>query len=339
MEIKPNTTAGWVTGKLPSELAPNAARSVLLFGPDQGGVFEFARLAAGDGDRERVDAKSMDPTDVAASLGSGSLFGGATTVVLDGAGDAQLKKIEEVLEAPFADGARLIVIAGDLKASSKLRKLYQSGKGLVGVPLYALREREIQSFATQYFKSQGLGVQSDARQGLTERLSGDRALAARSCEIVALHAIGRGSKDVALYDVRAVLDAVDEDGLNAPMDHALAANPSAAAKALQLRLASGENFVALLRIFAGRVFRMRDMLATGLSPRDAVAKAKPPIFWAEKETVTRMLSGLSLWKMDRILTMLDRTEYLIIEQGVPANAALSTMILEIAHHKGWKEKP
>lgn len=337
MEVKPQATSGWVPGRMPPELAPDAARSVLLFGPDQGGVFEFARLAAGDGDRERVDAKSMDPQDVMGSLGSGSLFGGATTVVIDGAGDAQLTKIQSILDAPFADGARLIVVAGDLKTSSKLRKFYQSGTDLVGAPFYMLREREIQSLAQQYFKSQGLGIEADARTGLTDRLSGDRALAARSCEVVALHSIGRGAKQVGLLDVRAVLDTVDEDGLNAPMDHALSANPAAAAKALHMRLSSGENFVALLRIFAGRAFRMRDLLASGLSPRDAVAKARPPIFWTEKDAVTRMLSGLTIWKMDRVLKMLDRTEYQIIEKGVPASVALNIMILEIAHHKGWKE--
>ncbi len=337
MELKPKTTSGWIPGVLPRELASGAARAILLFGPDQGGIFEFARLAAGTDQRERMDVKSTEPADIMASLGSGSLFGGANTVILDGAADAQLKKIEAVLAAPFADGARLIVIAGDLKASSKLRKLFQSGKDLLGVPLYTLRAGEIQSFAAQHFKAQGLGLEQDARQGLSERLSGDRALAARACEVVALHAIGHGRKSVTLADVRAVLDTVDEDGMTAPFDHAVSGNPAAAAKALHIRLTSGENFVGMLRIFASRAFRMRDMLTSGLSASEAVEKARPPVFWSEKAAMKQMISGLSLSKIDRILRMIDRAEHQVIEQGISPDAALGSMIVQIAHHKSWKD--
>jgi len=337
MELKPNTTANWVPGVMPRELAPGGARAILFFGPDQGGIFEFARLAAGDGDRERMDIKTAEIPDIMASLGSGSLFGGATTVILDGAGDAQLKKIEAVLEAPFSEEARLIVLAGELKATSKLRKRFQSGDGLLGVPLYAMRANEIQSFAAQHFKTDGLGVESDARQGLADRLSGDRALAARACEIVALHAQGQGRTKVTLADVKAVLDTVDEDGMTAPFDHAISGKPAAAAKALHIRMSSGENFIGLLRAFAGRAFRMRDMLASGHSVSEAVEKARPPVFWAEKAAMKKMLGGLSVWKIDRILKLIDQTEYRIIEQGISADAALGSMIVQIAHHQGWKE--
>jgi DNA polymerase-3 subunit delta len=336
MEIKPKTTASWVPGTLPRDLAPGGARAILFFGPDQGGIFEFARLAAGTGDRERMDAKSTDASEIISALGSASLFGGASTVVLDGAGDAQFKKIETILQAPFSDGARLIVLAGDLKASSKLRKMFQAGKDLLGVPLYAMRLNEIQAFATSHLKAQGLGLEADARHGLAERLSGDRALAARACEIVALHAIGKGRSKVALADVKAVLDTVDEDGLTAPFDHAIKGDAPAAARALHVRLASGENFIGMLRAFSNRAFRMRAMLASGLPASEAVEKARPPVFWAEKAAMKQMIGGLSLAKIDRILRMIDKAEYQIIEQGISPEATLGSMIVQISYHKGWK---
>lgn len=336
MEIKPRTSSGWTIGSVPSELANSKARSILFFGPDQGGVFEFAASCTQGVDKERIDAKEIDPGHIASLLGSGSLFGGATSVVIDGASDQHLKSIQAILEAPFVDGARMIVLAGDLKASSKLRKHYQSQDDLIGVPLYTLRDNEIQSFATQYFKSQGLSLDPQARTAIGQRLSGDRALAARACEVVALHALGRDAGSVGSVDVQAVLDTVDEDALNAPIDHALKGDPAAAVKALRLRLASGENFVAMLRFFSARLHRFRDLAASGLSPRDAVAKARPPIFWTEKDMITRMLATLSVAKIDRMLERLDRTEHQIIEEGVAAEITLGQMLIEFAHHKGWR---
>jgi len=337
MELKSTAAASWTSGVLPGDIAAKSARSVLLFGPDQGGIFEFARLAAGNGDRERIDARSMNAAAIKSSLGSGSLFGGATTVVIDGVADTDTKTIEEILAAPFADDARLILTGGDLKPASRLRKLYQGRKDCVSAPLYTLRPNELQIYASQFFRTRNLGLDSDARNGLSQRLSGDRALAARSCEIVALHAQGRGSNTVSMTDVKAVLDTVDEDAMNAPMDHALRGDAAAAARALQIRIASGESFVALLRIFTSRAFRIREMLASGLSSREAVAKARPPVFWAEKDAVIRILSGLTPVKIDRILGLLDRTEHRIIEQGVPIAPAMGQMILEIAGHKTWKD--
>ena len=336
MELKPQTISQWAPTALPAPLAPDAARAVLLFGPDQGGVFEFGRLAAGTGDCERMDARSFDIHDALSALGSGALFGGGTTIVLDGATDTQAAKIDTLLEAPFAPGARLIVLAGDLKATSKLRKRFQGGSDLIGVPLYLMRDAELLNFAKAHLRAAGFTLEAEAARALGQRLSGDRALAARACEIIALHAEGAGRKTISLADIRIMLDPVDEDGMVAPLDHALAGQPGPAAAALQSRLAGGESFVALLRVFAQRCHRLREMLSSGLSPREAVAKAKPPVFWTERDRTIQLLSKLTIARLDRMLEMFDRIEYRIIEQGVPEATAMGMLLIEISHHSAWK---
>lgn len=339
MELKPQETSAWVTGQLPAALAPGGqARAILLFGPDQGGVFEFARLAArASGDVETYPASDVDAGSVISSLSAGSLFGGATSVRLDGADDRQVARIEAILEAPFADGARLIITAGEIKPASKLRKLFAGRKDCVSAPLYLMRDRDIQSFAANFFRAEDLGLDRAASNELTTRLSGDRATAARSCEVVALHAQGRGSDKIEIADIRAVLDTVDEDGLQAPFDLALDGQTAQASTACSRRLASGESFVGLLRIFAMRAQKLRGLMEAGLSPRAAVDKAKPPIFWAEKDLVVRLLGKLSLAKVDRVLEMIDATERRIIEDRIPAEAAMPALLLDISRHAAWKD--
>ena len=339
MELKPQETSAWVTGQLPAALAPGGqARALLLFGPDQGGVFEFARLAArASGDVETYPASDVDAGSVISSLSAGSLFGGATSVRLDGADDRQVARLEAILEAPFADGARLIVTAGEIKPASKLRKLFSSRKDCIAAPLYMMRERDIQSFAANFFRAEGLDLDRQATLELLARLSGDRAAAARSCEIVALHTRGREAKKVEALDIRAVLDAVDEDGLQAPFDFALDGRTADASTSCSRRLAAGESFVGLLRIFAMRAQKLRGLMEAGLSPRAAVDKAKPPIFWAEKDLVIRLLGKLNLAKMDRILEMIDATERRIIEDRIPADAAMPALLLDISRHTTWKD--
>lgn len=335
MELAPRITAGWTPAETPHEIAPGGARSLLFFGPDEGGLFEYARLAS-PGDKERFDARSADPSEVISILGSASLFGGASTVVLDNAGEAQRPKIEAILAADFTEGARLIVMAGDLKTSSKLRKLYKDRGDLTGVPLYHMRAGEIGNFAQKFFRAEGLRVARDAGPALVERLSGDRAQATRACEIVALHARGKARDEVTIDDVRAMLDTVDEASLTAPLDQALIGAPGPALAALQVRLDNGEAAIKMLRFFATRILRLQDLLASGLSPKDAVSKAKPPIFWADRDQMVRMVAALDPDKIARILRIIDRTEFTMVERGTPGLPAMSALIIEIAHHKHWK---
>lgn len=336
MELPARTTSGWITSQTPREIAPGTTRSLLFFGPDRGGLVEFARKAAGTGEREQFDITRTNPDTIISSLSSESLFGGAGTVILYNAGDGQHQKIEKILSGPFCDGARLIVLAGELKPASKLRKLYKDNPDIMGVPLYTMRAGEIGKFARSFFRAHGFGLSRDAEPALASRLSGDRGQATRACETVLLHALGKGHEQVAANDVRAILDTVDEEGLTAPIDHALLEDAGSALAALQVRLNSGDSAIRMLRVFATRIHRIRELLATGLSPGDAVARAKPPVFWAERDLMARLVSALTPAKARRLTCLIDRTEYTIIERGTPDLPGMSALLLDIAHHATWK---
>jgi len=338
MELKPAETSSWIPGILPASIETSRAKAILLFGPDQGGVFEFARLAGRQGgDVEIFSAADAEVSSVVSSLSAGSLFGGATSVRLDGADDRHVKRIEDILETPFSDGARLVVSGGDLKPSSKLRKLFAQRKDCLSAPLYMMKDRDLGRFATGLFRSHGMTLSAEAGGQIAAHLSGDRATAARSCEVVALHAMGRNATSVERIDIQAVLESVDEDGIVAPFDLALDGKAGPASAACTRRLMGGESFVGMLRIFAMRAFRLRALLEGGQSPRAAVEKAKPPIFWTERDLVVRLLGKLSVAKMDRILELLDQAERRIIEERIAPEAALPALMLDIARHGAWKD--
>jgi len=338
MEIDARTTSGWRPGTLPPALANPAVTAILLFGPDQGGVFEIALAAArAGGNHTRHDAKTADFAAIDTALGSGTLFGGGTSILLDGASDAQAARIAPLLDRPYAEATRLVVTAGELPKSSRLRKLFAASKTAVAAPLYMMGARDIESAARDIIRNQGLGLAAGARVELGQRLSGDRALAARACEVAALHAAGRGSETVEAADLAAILDLCDEEDLSAPLEHALLGETIAALRGLHLRLARGESFVAMLRFYSARIFRLHGLLETGLPPRDAVARARPPIFWTEKDKFIRMLGALSIAKLDRMIALIDAAECNIIEKGLRESTVLGSLLLEIAQHKSWKE--
>lgn len=329
MELKASALSKWAPGKPARPIIPDNARCVLLFGPDEGGMLEFFRSLSHGGCIHRYDANKLDVAEISARLGARSLFADPVIVVIDGATEKTLKSIEAIATTNFASDAMLVVKAGDINKSSKLRKYFAAANSHVSVPFYLLREREILQCATQVVGQMNLRLARDVESCAGHYLSGDRAQLARDCEVIALHALGRSSACVEISDLRAVLDDIDESGYSAPLDNVLEGDLVNALRLAHLRLASGEGFVPMLRSFSSRLLRLRAMLETGLSPDQAVSKARPPVFWSEQPRVRAMLGKLDLPKIDAILHQVDRCEFHIIEQGARVDGAITHMLCAI----------
>ena len=112
--------------------------------------------------------------------------------------------------------------------------------------------------------------------------------------------------------------------------------------AARRRLDAGESFVAMLRTWSARAFRLRALREAvegprPISARDAVAKAKPPVFWAERDRMTRLAGAVTAAKLDRVIEMIDRAEHRIIEQRIPEQNALAALLIDVSRHASWKD--
>lgn len=328
MELKPNQLGSWTRNSPPGAMADSPA--CLVFGPDTGGVTDLClSLLQGD---ERVTLEGNDITRdaIASHTETLSLFGGGTTVLVRGATDKQVKEIEPILASGINPGAKLIVQAGNLKGTSKLKKIFASNKDACCVTLYAMRGREISDFVSAVAAELGCSVDRQAQVLISSEVSGDRAMAARTAEILCLHAMGCDRTTITREDVMNVCRGIDESDLSAPLDLALQGNLGASLEALDDKLHRGENPIALMRIFSYRINRFLALAQSGLQPSTAVAKAKPPIFWAEKDMFLKVLSRHDTPSLQKVLVMLDRAEHRMIECGAPAAVVLPDMLLTIS---------
>lgn len=327
MELKPADMAGWTPQNPPAKLA--AARIVLVFGQDEGGAQALGRAIVADADEVRVfDGSSLAACqgDIISALGSGSLFAAQPAVLIQGADDRGFARLEAVIAKARENDARLVIVAGDLKPASKLRKLFATDKTLVSSPVYRMRSRDIEAFARASLHELGVEASRAALAALGERLPGDRSAAMRDCEVLALYALGGGSRRVEPEDVASALDAVDEGALFAPIDHAIGGELPKALRALQSRLDAGENPIGMLRAFGRRVFQIRDLVASGLPPRAAVDAARPPIFWAEKDAMVARIMGLRAEHCDAILVGIDLAEHAIVEAAANPRHTVSRLL-------------
>lgn len=217
---------------------PDAAiRLFLLFGPDGGLVRERAgRLArhllgseAEPFQLVRLEGATLadDPARLADEAGQIGMFGGERVIrVTDGA--AAPAAVEAFLENPA--GAAVIVEAGDLRPTHRLRKLCRDSGAAAALPCYPDDAESLERLVDGVLREAGLRIDPGARSLVVERLGPDRGMNRSMLELLVLYK-GDTAAAIGTADVEAVLGDSSAVGFD---DIAFATLGGETAKALQL---------------------------------------------------------------------------------------------------------
>lgn len=289
----------------------DAMAAVLIYGPDQGLVRERAdkvmRAVAGSTDdpfrTASVDEADLsDDADRLAAERAAMAFGGGRRAIRVTGGDKLATAVERALSAG-GDGV-VIVVAGDLPARSKLRKLCESATNAAAVPCYADDARAVEQVIRETLGAAGFTVGREAQAHLAANLGNDRLVSRRELEKLVLYMQGAGP-EVTLADAQACVGDNAGRGTDA-VTHALAGGDTAAllsayASARDL----GENAIGMLRA-AQRMFQRLHLaagdVARGTRPEQAVDNLRPPVFFKEKPL---FINALRSWTPGRLGTALN----------------------------------
>jgi DNA polymerase-3 subunit delta len=231
-------------------------QAFVIFGPDSGLVRERANTLAGalveDPDdpftvtRLTEDDIKSDPAALSDAMAAMSLLGTAPLVRVRLSGDltAVGTYLTDLDKGQTAAEARLIVEAGDLKKSSKLRKAAEDGARFIAAPCYADDARDLIKLADEMLAAEGLSLAPDARAMLAPYLEGDRALARGEIDKLILYkGLARqrpeGEATIERADIAAISAAGAEAALDQIIDPAFSGDPVSADRAYARALSSG----------------------------------------------------------------------------------------------------
>ncbi|MCW2410312.1 MULTISPECIES: DNA polymerase III subunit delta [unclassified Sphingobium] len=171
--------------------APNI-RLYLLYGPDEAGSEALsARVgkAMGAG-AERIDLDGAtlrsDPARLPDEAAAISMFGDKRWVRVQRAGEEVVPAVEALLQAP-ATGNPVVMIAGNLRKTSKLLKLCEGDKAVVAIVSYAPEGRNADALAVSMARELGLELPGDLARRLVALTGAERGLLAGEIEKLALY--------------------------------------------------------------------------------------------------------------------------------------------------------
>ena len=328
--ISPRALDSWTPGTPPQALADSLF--VLVHGNDEGGVVALcADLLRGGPSPKVVAADALNPQDIRTHLSTGGLFGDAIPLRVTGAGDKHLKTIKACFEN-LEPSARVIIDAGTLKKDSKLKAFIESiGSSAV---LHPLDAKAAATWLNKAITAAGATAKPATIQAASERLPSDRMRLTRVSETLALHALGAGRTEVTQEDLTALVGQDGDVDLTAPLLHALDGQITPALISLDIQLQSGENPIGLLRAWGWKLHRIDDMVRANTSPANAVSNARPPVFFAERPLITRILGRLQAASITQALAQMDTTEQGIVSKGHNPRIAMERFLLKLAALKG-----
>lgn len=272
-------------------------RLFLVFGQDESAISDIAAksCAAMGEDAERVDLSSeqihKDPALLADEAGAIGLFGDARYIRLRIAREEGLPAIENLLGAEQA-GNPVIATAGDLRKTSKIRKLAESSPLAITHICYPLDEAKMAGAIVQMAKQAGLRIDRAMAQRMAAATNCDRKLAASELEKLALYydAEPGGMHNVEPHIFAALSAANDEENINELIGYVLCGDMKKLGSELLAARYRGIMGVGLVRA-------MQRKLSTLLGHRSKVDQGQsisrvadsPAVFWKERDAVAVQL--------------------------------------------------
>ncbi len=322
---------------------PDESRTgLLIYGPDAMRVAlkrqeVIAALIGPQGDEEmrltRIPGAELrkDLARLNDAIKEISFFPGPRVAFVEGATDVAAAAILAALQDWVPGDAQIIVTAGQLKASSKIRKAFENHNNAYAVGIYndpPTREDIEADLAAA-------GLNNIDTEAMTDLSNLARALDPgdfrQTCEKLALYKY-KDNTPVMSEDVAACAPLSTEAALDDILNIVAEGRASDIAPILRKLQSQGVNPVLLL-ISATRHFRA--LFAAAADPGGAaagIARMRPPIFGPRRDRMVRQASSWGAPKLEQALTGLTDTDLLLRSAGqrAPDMALVERLFLRLA---------
>jgi len=335
MKIKPASAAAFVKRPDP------AVRAVLVYGPDRG-------LA-----RERVDALTRtvvddiadpfrvtemlgarladDPARLADEAAAQSLMGGRRVLRIMDAGDSLSHAMEAFFDNPSAGDTLIVVLAGDLRPTSSLRKLFEQADTGAALACYADDGRALEQVIHEVLNPHGMTVGQDAMAFLLAHLGGDRLLTRAELEKLVTHKGGPG--EISLAEAAACVGDSAALGLDDLSMAVADGDDTQAQRVLDRLLRSGTGPIPVLRAVSRHFQRLHlaaGAVAAGRSPDQAVSTLRPPPIFKHRDRITAQVRRWDGARLGQALDLLLEAEGDCKGFGPPPDVVCSRVLLRLA---------
>ena len=220
---------------------------------------------------------------------SKSLFENEKIIIIKRATD----KINNIIDQiSFKDIEDLIILinADNLEKKSKLRSLFEKNKKFVSVAFYPDNDQTLSKIAHNFFTKNKILISASNINLIVSKCSGDRHNLVN--EIEKIESFCKNNKKVTIEDIHKLTNLIENHSVSELIDNCLVKNKKKIIHILNENNFSNDDCILILRTFLNK---LKKILSLSLEYKinknidDVISKAKPQIFWKDKEITKQQI--------------------------------------------------
>lgn len=312
----------------------------LFYGPDEGRTrhlslqlirhflgspYDLLNLAEITG-----DSLSEDPAKLSDELSSFSLMGGDRAVLLRQATNDSAKVIEGALMSEPGPVWPLIVTAGDLRPSSKLRKLFEANKQTAAIACYHDDSRKVTQILAEEMRSRGITCEQGVIPLLAKTLGNDHAVTLQEIDKIDLY-LGE-KRHVTL----ATIETLSGDNRDHTLDelfHAICAGHGDLEATLTRCFNEALPPIAIYRMLSShlqKLISIKTMIGAGMASKAAFTRHG--VFFKQEPLIQQQIRYWNEPALRRAITAILEAEQQTKAGIVPAEMVCRNLLHKLSRH-------
>ena len=274
----------------------------LMYGKNEGfknDIINNYFLKDFDGEINKYEENNFieNQDEIISELLNKSLFESQKMVIISRVTEKIYKTIQEIIEKKIIN-ISIILKSGVLEKKSKLRHLFEKNKSLIAIPFYEDNSVELYSIATGFLQKNKINLSRESINLLINRASGDRGNLIS--ELNKIYSFSISNKQITLENIERLTNLTENHGVNELVNNYLIKNTKYVAKILNENNYSDDDCILILRTILAKSKKLLVMIEQNKTINnidEVISKARPPIFWKEKEN---MKAQLKTWNSDEL---------------------------------------
>ena len=287
---------------------------ILFFGKNEGYKNQEIKLLSEEfSEILKYEEKDIleNPTEFIENLYTKSLFEEKKLIIIKRATDKIFKLIEELSFENIGD-ISILINAENLEKKSKLRTFFEKDKNNICVAFYPDNNLTMSKIANSYLKENNISISQSNLNLVISRCNEDRELLLNELSKLAL--FGIKGKIIDLKIIEKLTNVVENHNISLLVDQCLAKNKNKTIKMLNENNFTDEDSIQITRVFLNKSKKI-DLLSNEFHINKdielTVSKAKPPIFWKDKEITKQQIYKWNPKKIKQLIYNLNELELLI----------------------------
>ena len=234
---------------------------------------------------------------------SGDLFDNGKIIIINRASDKILNIIEELKDRNI-NNKTFILNSDLLDKKSKIRNLFEkSKKKLISVAFYPDTNETLFKLAYDFLKEKKISLANESINFLVNKCNYDRKNLFKELEKIELFSINK--KNITSDNLLKLVNLNENHDVNELINFCLAKNQKKTLNILNENNYSNEDAIIIIRTLLKKTKILKSLLLQLKIDNNldtTINKAKPPIFWKEKDVIKKQIK---LWSIDKIKNLIN----------------------------------